>query len=101
MSFSLAECAATSSSEYFKCTRLSDGGCFTVQTPVRHSCEGRIGRGAKPPPQFGQTLLSLVSTQSAQKVHSKLQMRASRACGGRSLSQYSQFGRSCSAMVVS
>src|SRR5882724_4222070 len=28
-------------------------------------------------------------------------MRASTACGGRSLSQYSQFGRSCSAMVVS
>jgi hypothetical protein len=28
-------------------------------------------------------------------------MRASTAFGGRSLSQYSQFGRSCSAMVVS
>src|SRR6266850_454847 len=28
-------------------------------------------------------------------------MRASTACGGRSLSQYSQFGRSCRAMVVS
>ena len=38
--------------------------------------------------------------QTAQKVHSKLQMRASSECGGRSLSQYSQFGRSCSAMVV-
>ena len=31
---------------------------------------GRIGRGAKPPPQFGQTFCSLLSTQSAQNVHS-------------------------------
>jgi hypothetical protein len=36
----------------------------------RHSVAGRIGRGAKPPPQFGQTFFSVVSTQSAQKVHS-------------------------------
>ena len=65
-----AQCAATSSGLYFKCTRLSDGACFVVQTPGRHSCMGRIGRGAKPPPQFGQTLESFVSTQSAQNVHS-------------------------------
>ena len=45
--------------------------------PGRHSFAGRIGRGAKPPPQFGQTLLRCRSTQSAQKVHSKVQMRAS------------------------
>ena len=42
----------------------------STQTPGRHSCAGLIGRGTKPPPQFGQTLWSLVSTQSAQKVHS-------------------------------
>jgi hypothetical protein len=80
---------------------LLDGGCFSTDTPGRHSLAGRIGRGTKPPPQFGQTLWSLCSTQSAQNVHSKLQMRASAESGGRSLSQYSQFGRSCSAMVDS
>jgi hypothetical protein len=31
---------------------------------------GLIGRGAKPPPQFGQTLPNTVSTHEAQKVHS-------------------------------
>ena len=31
---------------------------------------GRIGRRSKPPPQFGQTLCSLLSEQSAQNVHS-------------------------------
>jgi hypothetical protein len=55
---------------YFRWTRLSDGGRLATVSPGRHSLAGRIGRGAKPPPQFGQTLLSLVSTQSAQNVHS-------------------------------
>src|SRR5258708_16680532 len=96
-----AECCAMSSLLKDKCTRLADGGCLSTDTPGRHSFAGRIGCGAKPPPQFGQTLCSLVSTQSAQNVHSKVQMRASVAFGGRSLSQYSQFGRSCSAMVIS
>jgi len=99
MSLIRAQCAAMSSTGYFRCTRLSDGTCLTVQTPGRHSREGRTGRGENPPPQFGQTLESLVSTQSAQKVHSYEQIRASSAVGGRSLSQYSQFGRSCSAMA--
>jgi hypothetical protein len=49
---------------------VSDGGCLATETPSRHSVAGLIGRGAKPPPQFGQTLKSLVSTQAAQKVHS-------------------------------
>ena len=31
---------------------------------------GRIGRGANPPPQLGQTLPNTVSTQDAQNVHS-------------------------------
>jgi len=31
---------------------------------------GRIGRRSKPPPQFGQTLCSSLSAQSAQNVHS-------------------------------
>jgi hypothetical protein len=57
---------------------------------------GRIGRGAKLPPQFGQTPFSLLSTQSRQNVHSKVQIIASVACGGKSLSQHSQLGRSSS-----
>src|SRR5690242_13385249 len=69
-SFSRAECAATSSTEYLSFTRLSEGGCLATHTFGRHSFEGLIGRGTKPPPQFGQTLWSLFSTQSAQKVHS-------------------------------
>src|SRR5258708_11423142 len=100
MSLIPAECAAMSSRLYFRCTRLSDGNCRPTQAPGRHSWAGRIGRGTKPPPQFGQTLCSFVSTQSAQNVHSYEQMRASVEAGGRSLSQYSQFGRSCSAMAV-
>jgi hypothetical protein len=32
--------------------------------------DGRTGRGANPPPQFGQTSCSTVSTQVAQNVHS-------------------------------
>src|SRR3954471_11891719 len=60
-----------------------------------------MGRGTKPPPQFGHTFWSLVSTQSSQNVHSYEQMRASVALGGKSLSQYSQFGRSCSAIAAS
>jgi hypothetical protein len=61
-----------------------------------NSAAGRIGRGAKLPPQFGQTPLSLVSTQSRQNVHSKVQIIASAAAGGKSLSQHSQLGRSSS-----
>ena len=68
-------------------TRVVDGGRLATERPGRHSRAGRIGRGAKPPPQFGQTFCSRVSTQSAQKVHSNVQMRASVAFGGRSLSQ--------------
>src|ERR1700728_1332651 len=70
MSLIRAQCAMTSSRSYLRCTRLSDGSCFSAHTPGRHSLTGRIGRGANPPPQFGQTLASLLSTQSAQNVHS-------------------------------
>ena len=44
---------------------------------------GRIGRGERFPPQFGQTSLSFVSTHSRQKVHSYVQIIASVAEGGR------------------
>jgi hypothetical protein len=53
---------------------------------------GLIGRGAKLPPQFGQRPFNRVSTQSQQNVHSKVQIIASVALGGRSLSQHSQPG---------
>jgi hypothetical protein len=57
---------------------------------------GRIGRGAKFPPQFGHTPLSLLSTQSRQKVHSNVHIIASVAEGNKSLSQHSQLGRNSS-----
>jgi hypothetical protein len=44
------------------------------------------------PPQFGQTPPNTHAAQSAQKVHSNLQIIASGASGGRSRSQHSQFG---------
>ena len=44
---------------------------------------GRTGRGTKLPPQLGQTPPSLFSTQSRQNVHSKVQIMASVAAGGR------------------
>src|SRR5215831_4972377 len=91
------ECAAMSSRRYDKRTRLVEGGRFATESPGRHSVAGRIGRGTKPPPQFGQTLKSTLSTQSAQNVHSYEQIRAIVDAGGRSLSQHSQFGRSSSA----
>src|SRR3954447_3392463 len=53
---------------------------------------GRIGRWTKLPLQFGQTPPNTVAAQSAQNVHSNVQMRASGLSGGRSRSQHSQFG---------
>jgi hypothetical protein len=45
-------------------TRTVEAGCLaSIQA-------GRIGRGAKPPPQLGQTPAKTVSAQSAQNVHS-------------------------------
>jgi hypothetical protein len=70
--------------------RRLDGG-FLWSFPA-----GRIGRGAKFPPQLGQTPPSLVSTQSRQNVHSNVQIIASLADGGKSLSQHSQLGRNSS-----
>jgi hypothetical protein len=57
---------------------------------------GRCGRGTKSPPQFGQIPPSKASTQSAQNVHSKVQIMASSDSGGKSLLQHSQFGRNSS-----
>src|SRR5271165_1714523 len=82
-------------------TRAVEAGLFASDSPGLHSRAGRIGRGANPPPQFGQTFRRTLSTQAAQKVHSYEQIRASVAFGGRSLSQYSQFGLSSSATPAS
>jgi len=89
-----------SAREYDRCTRFVDAGRLPTDSPARHSFAGRIGRGAKPPPQFGHTLASIRSTQSAQNVHSKVQIRASGESGGRSRSQASQLGLSSRAMVT-
>jgi hypothetical protein len=78
---------------------LSEGGRFATESPGRHSVVGRTGRRSKPPPQFGHTLSSTFSTQSAQKVHSKVQIRAEVSAGGRSRLQHSQFGLSSSAIA--
>lgn len=53
-----------------KVTRSVDAGYFLS------SFSGRIGRLTKFPPQFGQILLSLVSTQFRQNVHSNEQIIA-------------------------
>jgi hypothetical protein len=74
--------------------RLVDGGDFASFEA------GRIGRGAKFPPQLGHWPLSFSFTQSRQNVHSNVQIIASVAAGGKSLSQHSQLGRS-SSMIAS
>jgi hypothetical protein len=71
-------------------TRRVDGGFLDSFE------DGRIGLGAKLPPQFGQTPLRRCSTQSRQNVHSNVQIIASVAAGGKSLSQHSQLGRNSS-----
>jgi hypothetical protein len=58
---------------------------------------GRTGRRTSSPPQLGQRPPGRRwAAQSVQKVHSKEQIRASGASGGKSLSQHSQLGLSFS-----
>jgi hypothetical protein len=71
-------------------TRFVDGG-LAASFPA-----GRIGRRTSSPRQFGQTPCSTSPAQSAQYVHSKLHIIASRLSAGRSRSQHSQFGLSSS-----
>ncbi|MDR6799496.1 hypothetical protein J2Y61_000999 [Asticcacaulis sp. BE141] len=54
-----------------------------------------MGRLTSSPPQFGQ-VNAMACAQSWQKVHSKVQIIASRVSGGRSASQHSQLGLSSS-----
>jgi len=58
--------------------------------------EGRMGRRTSSPPQFGHLVASFPTAQSEQKVHSNEQIMASGESAGRSRSQHSQEGRSCS-----
>jgi hypothetical protein len=53
---------------------------------------GRMGRRMNSPPQFGHFPCRRELAQSAQKVHSKEQIIASRESAGRSRLQHSQFG---------
>jgi hypothetical protein len=72
----------------------------TVDAGYRASFSaGRMGRATSSPPQFGQRPPSVVSAQSRQKVHSKLQIMASVAASGRSLLQHSQLGRRSNTVV--
>jgi hypothetical protein len=95
--------------ENLACVAGSTGLCFTTVRagksprlfPFRQFRDGLMGRGAKPPPQCGHTLPSTFSTQAAQNVHSKLQMRASGESGGSRLLQFSQVGRNASASMTS
>jgi hypothetical protein len=74
-------------------TRVVDAGLRSS------SLAGRTGRRTNSPPQFGQRASgSRSAAQLVQKVHSKEQIKASVASGGRSLSQHSQFGLSSSAI---
>jgi hypothetical protein len=70
----------------FRRCRSADAGYFAS------IAVGRIGRLTKLPLQLGQTPPNTVAAQSAQNVHSKVQIRASGLSGGRSRSQHSQFG---------
>jgi len=57
---------------------------------------GRTGRRTNSPPQFGHRPPNTPFTQSAQNVHSNVQIRASGESYGKSRSQHSQLGRSSS-----
>ena len=59
-----------------------------------------MGLITKSPPQFGQSMSSLLSAHSAWNAHSKVQIRAVLLFGGRSLSQHSQFGRNSSIGIL-
>ena len=57
-----------SSADQGECTRLVEAGWLPSPSPSsgRQARCGRIGRGAKLPPQVGQTLCSTSSAQCAQ-----------------------------------
>src|SRR5262245_51216051 len=93
--------------EKSRCAARSTGRCLTLvlagRLPRKLSpfqfVDGRVGRGANPPPQLGQTLSSTSSTHCAQNLHSYEQMRALVELGGSDALQSSQVGLSSSIVV--
>jgi len=75
-------------------TRLFDAGYFSSIAAVR------VGLGSRLPPQFGQIRCNLSLAHLRQKVHSKVQMKASLDCGAMSQSHISQLGRSSSMLSL-
>ncbi len=64
----------------------------SVLTGNLSNCKrGRVGLLSNPPPQLGQTLSKICSTQCVQNVHSKVQIIASFDSFGKRLAQFSQF----------
>jgi hypothetical protein len=70
--------------------RVAEGGYFACHSSAR------VGRGDNSPPQLGHALKS----QSVQNVHSSEQITAPSFSAGKSLSQFSQFGRISSKSVT-
>src|SRR5207344_938344 len=87
----IAACAAASTG---RCRIRVPAGSLPRKLSLFQLRAGRIGRGTKPPPQFGQMLRRTWSTQLAQNVHSYEQMRASVDAGGNATLQFSQVGLS-------
>ena len=69
MPASLAVSSAASDHVQLMWTRVVDAGRFSSDNPGLHSPTGLMGRGMKPPPQFGQTFRSR-SAQAVHQVHS-------------------------------
>jgi hypothetical protein len=67
--------------------------------PLTSIWDGRIGRGANPPPQLGHTLARTLSTHCAQNVHSNEQISAWVLWAGNAVLQCSQLGLSSSMKV--
>ncbi len=53
-----------------RCLILVLAGSLPRKLSPRQFLDGLMGLGTNPPPQFGQTFLSTLSTQLAQNVHS-------------------------------
>lgn len=63
---------------------------FSLTGYFSKKLRGRTGLFSNPPPQLGQTFSKTCSTQSLQKVHSKVQIMASSESDGSFLPQFSQ-----------
>ena len=66
--------------------------CFSLSGYFFKRACGRVGRFSNPPPQLGQTFCRMFCTQSAQNVHSNVQIIALTLPSGSNLTQCSQMG---------